>query len=113
MPFYQTNSRAEKRVEERKRTRLRSGKVVTLEGHFLTECHFHNLAGGGAKIRLVNQSTVPTRFWLFDDQYNGALITEVVWRQDMELGVRFIEDPDVTPLTDTILRTLAGKYYSL
>ncbi|UXN58903.1 PilZ domain-containing protein [Phyllobacterium zundukense] len=113
MPLYQTNTKAEKRVEERKRTRLRSGKLVTLDGQFLTECHFHNLAGGGAKIRVVGQSPVPTRFWLFDDQYNGALITDVVWRQGMELGVQFVDDPDVTPLTDTILRTLAGKYYSL
>ena len=55
MPFYQTNSNAEKRVEERKRTRLRSGKLVALDGHFLTECHFQNLAGGGAKIRVVSQ----------------------------------------------------------
>ncbi|CAN7701826.1 PilZ domain-containing protein [Phyllobacterium sp. LjRoot231] len=113
MPLYQADNKAEKRVEERKRTRLRSGKLVTLAGQFLTECHFHNLAGGGAKIRIVSQCAVPIRFWLFDDQYRGALITEIVWRKDMELGVRFIENAGVTPLTDTILSALAGKYYSL
>ena len=113
MPLYQTDGKAEKRAKERTRTRLRSGKLVTLNGHFLTECHFHNLAGGGAKIRIVSQCAVPIRFWLFDDQYRGALITEIVWRKDMELGVRFVADAGVTPLTDTILSTLAGKYYSL
>lgn len=104
---------AEKRGEERKKTRLRSGKLVTLDGQFLTECHFQNLASGGARIRIVGQCAIPNRFWLFDDQYCGALITEIVWRSDAEFGVRFIQDAGVIPLNDTILGKLAGKYYSL
>lgn len=113
MSPYGTDNRTEKRVEERKRTRLRSGKLVTLDGQFLTECHFQNLAGGGARIRIVGQCAVPNRFWLFDDQYSSALITEIVWHKDAEFGVRFIQDSSVVPLNDTILNTLAGKYYSL
>jgi hypothetical protein len=103
----------EQRIDERKRTRLRSGKLVTLDGQFLTECHFHNLAEGGAKIRTVKTSTIPERFWLFDDQYCGALITEIVWRKDTDLGVRFVQDVDVLPLSEKTLSALSGKYYSL
>ncbi len=113
MPPSGKDTKTEKRTEERKRTRLRSGKLVTLSGQFLTECHFHNLAGGGAKIRIMSQCVIPDRFWLFDDQYCGALITEIVWRNDFDFGVRFVHDPGVAPLNDTILNTLAGKYYSL
>jgi hypothetical protein len=113
MPPSATDNKMEKRNEERKKTRLRSGKLVTLDGKFLTECHFQNLAGGGAKIRIVSQCTIPNRFWLFDDQYCGALITQIVWHKNAEYGVRFVQDPGIVPLNDTILNTLAGKYYSL
>lgn len=107
------DNKPEKRLEERKRTRLRSGKLVTLGGQFLTECHFQDLAGGGARIRIVGHCAIPDRFWLFDDQYAGALITEIIWRKDAEFGVRFVQDSGVVPLSDTVLNTLAGKYYSL
>lgn len=113
MPPSGKDTRSEKRAEERKRTRLRSGKLVTLGGQFLTECHFHNLTGGGAKIRIMTPCAVPDRFWLFDDQYCGALITEIVWRNESDFGVRFVHDPAVAPLNDTTLNTLSGKYYSL
>ena len=108
-----TEHKTEKRRQERKRTRLRSGKVVTLDGHFLTECQFENIARGGAKIRLVKPCVIPKRFFLFDDQYCGALITEIVWQREPELGVRFVQDPSVAPLDERILNTLSGKYYSL
>jgi len=113
MPAFAADNKTEKRVEERKKTRLRSGKLVTLDGQFLTECHIQNLADSGARIRIVSQCAVPDRFWLFDDQYCGALITEIVWHKDAEFGVRFVQDPSVVPLNDTVLNTLAGKYYSL
>ncbi len=64
--------KSEQREQERKRTRLRSGKLVTLEGQFIIECHFQDLAEAGARIRIVAQSYIPERFWLFDDQYCGA-----------------------------------------
>jgi len=108
-----TEHKTEKRRQERKRTRLRSGKLVTLDGRFLTECQVENIARGGAKIRLVGPCVVPKRFWLFDDQYCGALITEVVWQREPELGVRFVQDPNVTPLDENVLSRLSGKYYSL
>ncbi|QND50665.1 PilZ domain-containing protein (plasmid) [Phyllobacterium sp. 628] len=113
MPPTETGYKTEKRIQERKRTRLRSGKLVTLDGQFLTECHFHNIAGGGARIRTVTQARVPNRFWLFDDQHGSALMTEVVWHKDGDFGVRFIQDTGVLPLNDTILSALAGKYYTL
>lgn len=105
--------KAEQRMEERKRTRLRSGKLVTLEGQFLTECHFQDLAEGGARIRIVSKSAIPDRFWLFDDQYCGALVTEIVWRKDTDFGVRFVPDANIAPLSDSTLNALSGKYYSL
>lgn len=105
--------KSEQREQDRKRTRLRSGKLVTLDGLFLTECHFQDLAEGGARIRIIGHCDVPDRFWLFDDQYCGALITRIVWRKDLDLGVQFSPDSSITPLSERVLHALSGKYYSL
>ncbi|RCS24000.1 PilZ domain-containing protein [Phyllobacterium salinisoli] len=107
------SSAPEKRSSERRRTRLRSGKIVNMNGRFLIECQLHDIAGGGAKIRVADARDVPDRFWLFDDRYGQALIAEIVWRDGVELGVRFCNDPTIQPLDDARLSKLAGKYYSL
>ncbi|KXF76000.1 pilus assembly protein PilZ [Paramesorhizobium deserti] len=106
-------SMAEKRRSERRRTRLRSGKLVNIDGSFLIECQLHDIAGGGAKIRVADPRAVPDRFWLFDDHYAQALFAEVVWRDGLELGVRFCDDPAIQPLGEARLSKLASKYYSL
>lgn len=107
------SGKSEQRELERKRTRLRSGKLVNLDGQFLTECHFQDLAKGGARIRIIGQCDIPERFWLFDDQYCGALITHIVWRKNLDIGVRFAPDSTVAPLSESVLHALSGKYYSL
>lgn len=103
----------EKRHSERRRTRLRSGKLVELGGRFLIECQLHDIAGSGARVRVADPSGVPDRFWLFDDRYAHALLAEVVWRDGLDLGVGFRNDPTIPPLSETRLAELAGKYYSL
>ena len=106
-------SSKDRRAEERQRTRLRSGKIIGLDGRFLVECQFSDIAPHGAKLRTVEASRVPERFWLFDDFYVRALLARIAWRGGAELGVQFISDPSVPPLDDERLRQLAGKYYSL
>ncbi|MEI4483029.1 hypothetical protein V8J62_15795, partial [Phyllobacterium sp. CCNWLW11] len=49
----------------------------------------------------------------FDDQYCGALITHIVWRKNLDIGVRFAPDSTVAPLSESVLHALSGKYYSL
>ncbi|MGH6761721.1 MAG: PilZ domain-containing protein [Phyllobacterium sp.] len=97
----------------RHRTRLRSGKLVSLVGQFLTDCQFHDVSGGGARVRLLGGETVAKRFWLFDDQYGQALLTEVAWQKGAEIGVRFIHDPAVPLLDEKRLAELSGKYYAM
>lgn len=104
---------AERRHAERRRTRLRSGKLVNLRGRFLIDCQLHDVAKGGAKIRVADPLGVPNRFFLFDDQHEQALIAEVIWREGSELGLKFCTDPTVVPLDATRLQALANKYYSL
>ncbi len=103
----------ERRREERQRTRLRSGKIVDLDGRFVVECQFIDIAPHGAKLRIRESVYLSERFWLFDDYYARALLARLAWRKERELGVELITDPAVTPLDDERLARLAGKYYSL
>ncbi|WP_110752015.1 PilZ domain-containing protein [Phyllobacterium leguminum] len=106
-------SNSEKRHSERRRTRLRSGKLVDIEGRFLIECQLYDITGSGARIRVANSLRVPERFWLFDDRYTHALLAQIVWRDGLDLGVSFRDDPATPPLSETRLAELAAKYYSL
>ncbi|CUW45718.1 hypothetical protein B3286c2_0843 [Brucella vulpis] len=103
----------ERRREERQRTRLRSGKIVNLDGRFVVECQFIDIAPHGAKIRVREALYLPERFWLFDYHYARALLARLAWRKRREFSVEFIIDPTVIPLDEERLAHLAGKYYSL
>lgn len=103
----------ERRKEERQRTRLRSGKVIDLDGRFIIECQFSDIAPHGARLRITEFPSLPERFWLFDDHYARALLAQIVWREKREVGVQFTTDPSLPPLDDERLSQLAGKYYSL
>lgn len=104
---------SERRKEERQQTRLRSGKIVSLEGRFIIECQFRDIAPHGARLSTADVPNLPERFWLFDDFYGRALLALVVWRASREIGVQLISDATVIPLDDERLSQLAGKYYSL
>ncbi|MCL8000141.1 PilZ domain-containing protein [Brucella sp. 21LCYQ03] len=104
---------SERRKEERQQTRLRSGKIVDLEGRFIIECQFRDIAPHGARLSTVDVPNLPERFWLFDDFYARALLAQVVWRANCEIGVQLISDTTVVVLDEERLRQLAGKYHSL
>lgn len=104
----------ERRREERQRTRLRSGKIVNLDGRFVVECQFIDIApppmerrsGCGRPYTCRNNSGSLTIIM-------RALLARLVWRKGREFGVEFIIDPTVIPLDEERLAHLAGKYYSL
>ena len=103
----------ERRSEERQRTRLRSGKIVGLDGRFIIECQFNDIAAHGARLRAADVPNLPERFWLFDDFYARALLAKVVWRENQEIGLQFITDSTIAPLDEERISKLSGKYYSL
>ena len=102
----------ERRKEERQRTRLRSGKIIDLDGRFIIECQFCDIAPHGARLRVIEVPNLPERFWLFDDHYARAILAQIVWRQKREIGVRLITDALIPELDEERLNQLAGKYYS-
>jgi hypothetical protein len=80
---------ADKRSLGRRRTRLRTGKIVDPRRIYLIECQIYDWSETGARLRLFTNLSVPSRIQLFEDVSERLLNAIVVWRRRSEIGVRF------------------------
>ena len=101
----------EHRLVPRHRTRLRPGKIVDTAGRFLIECLIHDQSAAGARLRLGRQVVVPRIFGLFDDRDETIAAARIMWREDHNLGVRFMSPPE--PVGSSRLRTLGQAFYAV
>lgn len=102
----------ERRDAPRRRTRLRSGKVVDARGMFVTECLVHDLSATGMRLRLPPDAQLPPAFQVYDDQSGLLLGAEVSWRRQGEAGIR-LQPADETPANRTIAAEMRRKFYKL
>lgn len=79
----------ERRGTLRRRTRLRSGKVVGPDGLFVVECLIANRSAQGGLLRLPSVLALPPRILLYEDQTGELAAATVVWRRGRDLGIRF------------------------
>ena len=84
-----SRSPADRRGDQRRRTRLRSGKIITDGGQFVIECLIVDRSSFGGKLRLPKISPLPARVMLYDDQSGELFHATVIWRRDRETGIRF------------------------
>jgi hypothetical protein len=80
------------RRERRKNFRVEwntTGKIV-VNGRAICSCIISNLSNGGANISEVVSSEIPDRFDLHFPEVISPRLCHVSWRQDIELGVRFL-----------------------
>ena len=83
----------ERRGTPRRRTRLRSGKLVDGAGRFVTECLVHDLSARGGRLRLPEGVSIPAAVRLYDDQTGALHVATVLWRQGREIGVALTPAP--------------------
>ncbi len=102
----------ERRAVVRRRTRLRSGKVVGADGEFVADCLIANRSAQGGLMRLPSAVALPARILVYDDQSGELLAATVVWRRDRDVGLRF-----GAPERDARCRAIAGsmqrKFYAM
>ena len=79
----------DRRGDQRRRTRLRSGKIINDNGQFVIECLIVDRSSFGGKLRLPKISPLPARLMLYDDQSGELFHATVIWRRDRETGIRF------------------------
>ena len=102
----------DRRAAPRRRTRLRSGKIVDAGDRFVTECLVHDLSESGMRLRLPVGMSLPARFQVYDDQAGRLKRAELSWRRGDEAGIRFVAGED-TARSDIIAADMRRKFYKM
>jgi hypothetical protein len=103
----------DKRIRPRRRTRLRSGKILDARNRFVIECLVHDRSADGARLRLMRPVPLPPRFRLYDDGDASLAAVEIVWRRGHDVGVRFREEAGPVALTRSERIALGAKFYAV
>jgi hypothetical protein len=106
-------SEDDRRLGLRKRTRLRSGKVLAKDNGFIVECLIHERSAEGARLQLSRMVEVPDRICLFDDAQGAICAAEIVWRRRHQLGIRFKPELDPKDVKESELAALARQFYAV
>ena len=80
----------ERRAVVRRRTRLRSGKVLKADGAFVLECLMANRSAQGGLMRLPAAVALPDEILIYDDLTGDLVAATVVWRRGRDVGLRFV-----------------------
>lgn len=102
----------DKRRRPRQRTRLRTGKILDRDGHFLTECLIYDRSDGGGRLRLPAGIVLTASIQLYEDQSATLLQADIVWRMEREVGVRFRAAVS-TPRSRALEAEMRRRYYAV
>ena len=79
---------ADKRDDERLRTRLRAGRLSGPGNKVLADCLIQDRSRTGARLRLALDRPLPKSFLLYDDISNIRFFAELAWQKGRDVGVR-------------------------
>lgn len=111
-PVRPASQTADHRVAPRRRTRLRSGKILLANGAFLCHCRIHDRSATGMRLALAKETSLPRSFIVFEDETMEPLFADVVWRRGLLIGVRLpaLDRPDLKP---SDRHALSRRYYAV
>ncbi|WOJ88670.1 PilZ domain-containing protein [Methylocapsa polymorpha] len=105
--------RGDRRSMRRRRTRLRSGKILDLRNAFLIECQIYDQSDKGARLRLVRELSLPSKIRLYEDASEQLFDAVIVWRKSPEIGICRTADNQARPITRPQLACLRGGFYAV
>jgi len=104
---------AENRASARRRTRLRSAKLLDSGNRFLCECLVYDHSSSGLRLKLMKNAGLPSRLRLFDDESGELRAVSTVWRRETLLGVRYSDGAEPPPLKKSTKAALRGSFYAV
>ncbi len=107
-----TASGREARKAGRRRTRLRSGKVLDAANGFLCECVIYDRSATGLRLLLGRDVGLPAQFRVHDDETGAVESFAIVWRRGATLGARFA-GYGAAALKSSERAALGGRYYAM
>jgi len=102
----------DKRSARRRRTRLRSGKLLDPRNALLIDCQIYDRSEKGARIRLIGECPVPRSIRLYEESPERLLEANVVWRKDREIGLCFTPNAQPGSISKAQLAHLRGHFYT-
>ena len=102
----------ELRLARRRRTRLRSAKILDATNAFLSDCLIHDRSATGLRLTLARDVGLPPRFQVHDDETGAIEGVATVWRRGPTLGVRF-SGYGASTLKPSERVALRGRYYAV
>jgi len=112
-PKAPSDGRAESRGADRRRTRLRSGKILDHANAFLCDCLIHDRSASGLRLALPRNIGLPTHFHVYDDETGEVDVVATVWRRGASVGVRYTPGTGPIPVKPSIRAALRGRYYGV
>lgn len=103
----------EPRHSPRRRTRLRSAKVLDPHNAYLCDALIQDRSDEGMRLLLGRNIGLPARFGLHDDETGEVVTVRTAWRRGHAVGVRVVQNGPPTPLTRSQLAALRGRYYGV
>jgi hypothetical protein len=103
----------ELRADARRRTRLRSAKVLDAANAFVCEAIIQDRSAAGLRLLLARNVGLPGRFGVHDDETGEVLTVTAAWRRGQTLGVRVLQRGPVAPLKPSDRLALGGRYYGV
>ena len=111
--FVETAVPGDKRIGVRRRTRLRSGKILDLDNGFLADCQIYDRSAAGARLRVLGDADIPRSIRVYEDEYDSLVDADIVWRRGREAGIRLVGIARGPSLSRAHLTALRGKFYAM
>jgi PilZ domain len=86
----------QRRGAQRRRT-LKTAIIVKLDNMSVVSCTLRDVSETGARLRCLDQASIPKEFYLVFPVENTRCLARVVWRRGDELGVHFVGDKEAAP----------------
>ncbi len=110
-PRPKTNGR-ELRLAGRRRTRLRSAKILDAANAFVCDCLIYDRSATGLRLTLARDVGLPPQFQVHDDETGVVESVAAAWRRGATLGVRFC-GYGASTLKPSERAALRGRYYAV
>jgi hypothetical protein len=102
----------EQRKARRRRTRLRTGKILDAGSPSTVDCQIFDSSKTGARLRLFMNVRLPLRIMLFDEVSEKLTPAKIMWRREREIGVAFLPFTRPREVTGTQIIRLRTGYNS-
>jgi len=102
----------ELRLAGRRRTRMRSAKILDAANAFVSDCLIHDRSATGLRLTLARDVGLPPQFQVHDDETGAVELVATVWRRGATLGARFC-GYGASTLTPSERAALRGRYYAV